>query len=729
MSIKVSIFDSHRNTTPINSGDLNTVLANIKDGRWQDHILAYRTGKTTKDKLPAFTTSGEFKARKSDQLIQHSGFICMDIDEQDNPNIEEGAAKLRYDPLLYAMFRSAGGKGYCAIFPIDPNRHLDAYLGLEKRIADRYELIVDRACKDVTRLRYVSYDPDLYISDKKPARFKDYLPKPSAPVRAQYVGNESDSDYMIAQIVSRNINLCEGYQDWYRVGCALISKYKDDPKGLDHFHTLSQMSAKYNSQKCDAKYAELQRSSRREITFATLVYMARSAGVETQTEQTKRIERMSLINRARVGVAGGFRSTDDARKETISYLTEVDGLEDVEERVTQAFALEEKDIEKPSADEMLDALKAFIGGINIRMNEITRNYEKAGDPVTDRELNTIYLQAVHAYGSKVKKQLVFDIIDSENTARYNPFAEFFAKHASRQPRGNFIQLVDCIHTKNHDPFYIANFLKKWLHGVVASMHYDYSVICLVLTGAQGIGKTNFFRYLLPEEIRGYYGESKLDAGKDDEILMCKKIILCDDEFGGKSKQEAKKLKELSSRQTFTIRKPYGKVHEELRRVAVLCGTSNEAEIINDPTGNRRIVPIDVVKIDWDSYEAIDKIDLWMEIYNEWKANPKAWYLDEQDRAYLNNNTMDNEQPSLERELIVKYFEPPSANCTKWMTTSMVKVYIDLNSRQSVSLHKTGQQLKALGYIQQSRREEGSKCPIKKWQICPSALESNIAPIL
>jgi len=72
MSIKVSIFDSHRNTTPINSGDLNTVLANIKDGRWQDHILAYRTGKTTKDKLPAFTTSGEFKARKSDQLIQHS---------------------------------------------------------------------------------------------------------------------------------------------------------------------------------------------------------------------------------------------------------------------------------------------------------------------------------------------------------------------------------------------------------------------------------------------------------------------------------------------------------------------------------------------------------------------------------------------------------------------------------------------------------------------------------
>jgi len=729
MSVLVSIFTTHRNTTPSTSSELQTILGNIRDGRWQDEILAYRTGKGTKDNLQAFTTSGHFKTRKSDQLIQHSGFICMDIDEQDNPNIEQGAAKLRLDPLLYAMFRSAGGKGYCAIFPIDPNRHLDAYLGLEKRIADRYELIVDRACKDVTRLRYVSYDPDIYIAESKPARFKEYLPKPSAPMRQQYVGNNSDDEYMISQIITKNVNLCESYHDWYRVGCAIISKYKDAPEGREIFHRLSQVSAKYNAQKCDAKYDELQKTSRGEIKYATLVYMAKCAGIDTQTPETKRIEKLSIMNRSRVGVAGGFRSTDDARKETISYLTEVDGLEDVEERVTQAFALEAKDIEKPSADEMLDALKTFIASMNIRMNEVTRNNEKAGEAMSERDMNTIYIQACHAFGLKTKKQLVFDIIDSDHIPCYNPFVEFFAKHSARQPKGNLIQLIDCIHTKTHDPFYVSNFVKKWLHGVVASMHYDYSILCLVLTGPQGIGKTNFFRYLLPEELRGYYGESKLDAGKDDEILMCKKIILCDDEFGGKSKQEAKKLKELSSRQTFTIRKPYGKVHEELRRIAVLCGTSNEAEIINDPTGNRRIIPIDVVNIDWDAYEAIDKIDLFMEIYNDWKLNPKAWYLDKQDTAYLNSNTMENEQPSLERELIVKYFSPPAANTYKWMTTSEIKVYIDINSRQSVSLHKLGQQLKALGYIQKSRREETGKCPIKQWQICVNELETHVPPIL
>lgn len=91
----------------------------------------------------------------------------------------------------------------------------------------------------------------------------------------------------------------------------------------------------------------------------------------------------------------------------------------------------------------------------------------------------------------------------------------------------------------------------------------------------------------------------------------------------------------------------------------------------------------------------------------------------QDTAYLNNNTMDNEQPSLERELIVKYFKPPSTNVQKWMTTSEIKVYIDMNSRQSLSLHKLGQQLKALGYIQQSRREEAGSVQLKNGKYAPA----------
>lgn len=47
----------------------------------------------------------------------------------------------------------------------------------------------------------------------------------------------------------------------------------------------------------------------------------------------------------------------------------------------------------------------------------------------------------------------------------------------------------------------------------------------------------------------------------------------------------------------------------LERLAVLCGTSNDEEIINDPTGNRRIIPINILDIDHEKFEEINKTDL------------------------------------------------------------------------------------------------------------------------
>ena len=76
----------------------------------------------------------------------------------------------------------------------------------------------------------------------------------------------------------------------------------------------------------------------------------------------------------------------------------------------------------------------------------------------------------------------------------------------------------------------------------------------------------------------------------------------------------------------------------MTRYAVLCGTSNEEEVINDPTGNRRIIPINVTNINWDAYEAIDKAALWMELYHAYHDDPNSWMLTSTDIQYLNEKT-------------------------------------------------------------------------------------------
>jgi predicted P-loop ATPase len=209
----------------------------------------------------------------------------------------------------------------------------------------------------------------------------------------------------------------------------------------------------------------------------------------------------------------------------------------------------------------------------------------------------------------------------------------------------------------------------------------------------------------------FYAESKLDEGKDSEILMTKKLIILDDEFGGKSKQDAKRLKELSSKQWFNLRRPFGRTSEDLRRLAVLCGTSNDEEVINDPTGNRRIIPVNVFDIDHEKMEEINKTDLFIELYHEWVNDKEGFMLSKEDIEILNNCTSLNEQPSQEEEMILKYFVPSQSlgGNTITLTNTEIKAYIEEKSPTiRLNPYKLGLTLKKLGFEKQSKRVNGSQ---------------------
>jgi predicted P-loop ATPase len=249
--------------------------------------------------------------------------------------------------------------------------------------------------------------------------------------------------------------------------------------------------------------------------------------------------------------------------------------------------------------------------------------------------------------------------------------------------------------------YALYFGAKWLCGVVGSVYGKHCPLMLVLTGEiQNTGKTEWLRRLVPQELIHYYAESKLDAGKDDEILMTQKLIIMDDEMGGKSKKEVKRLKELTSKQTFSLREPYGRLNVELHRIAVLCGTTNDSDILADPTGNRRIIPIQVTSINQQVYNTIDKTELFYEIYKLYKAG-LTWEMDKDDIVYLNSNTFEFNETCLEAELLAKYYEPGT---THWLMCSEIKIYIETKTQQKLNLRRLGQELVAKKYERKGVRE-------------------------
>src|SRR5439155_7046656 len=104
-----------------------------------------------------------FARRKQDALSQHSGLLCGDLDQLGHENLADVRAKLRNSVHLWADFVSPTGDGLKAVFRAnaDPAKHKASFLAVEKHVRGLTGLQIDEACSDVSRLCFLSHDPDV----------------------------------------------------------------------------------------------------------------------------------------------------------------------------------------------------------------------------------------------------------------------------------------------------------------------------------------------------------------------------------------------------------------------------------------------------------------------------------------------------------------------------------------------------------------------------------------
>jgi len=674
----ISIYKNAVDSIPERNLSEQSYFDGVKTGQWQDAVLDYRTGKLAKKLVPAVTISGVFSVRKIDKLIEHSNLICLDIDAKDQI-CQIDIETIKNDPYTYCVHKSLGGKGYAVFVKIDGARHLDAYLGLENYYFVNHSIILDKSCKDISRLRFVSFDPELFLNEKAKI-FKKYIPKKEIEkTQFKTITVKSDFDDLVNQAAPKN--LFEDYNDYISLAFALVSEFGED--GRNYFHTLSASSGKYNQSLADKHYSIAMKRNGAGITIASVYYIFKQAGLKIISEKTEQIKKIVKLS--------------DNPKEKLIEL----GIEDNENIVDKLEA--ENKSNRTEIDDIIDVIKFN----EIKFNEITRKFELKGEEMDDRLLSKFYQSVWTKVNEKISKEKIFTLIQNrDNTPSYNPIKDWFEKYKNLQHEDEFKKVVECFDVdmfipENPENLIVSDFvdvfMKKWLLGLISSAFGTYSLLILVLSGQQNRMKTEFFRNLLPLELRSFYSESNLDEGKDSEILMCKKWIIMDDEFGGKSKRDSTKLKRLSSQQTFSIRMPYGRFTEDLNRLAVLCGTSNDAEIINDPTGNRRIIPINVNSIDIHKFKKIDKNKLFIQLYNEWKSDPTGWFLTAGEIEFLNKSTVQNTEVMAEEELISKHVkELPNARmtCTD-LKLALEKYYPSLKTNTK----KIGQALKKCGFEQ------------------------------
>lgn len=697
---KISIYTKVTDTTSTDTIPFDIFLDNIKSGHWWPSVGKVRTAKNKDDLsyakkgLPMVTISGSFATRTDEGITEHSGFICIDIDETSPDDVK---MLLAPDDYVYAIFTSCSGKGAAVVFKIDGKRHRDAFQAISKHLFESYSLVVDPTCINESRGRFVSHDPDIYINTNA-KKWSTYIPKKEFPkfTETKTVFVKNDFENIIQEICAKQIDISGNYHNWLKVGFALADKFGED--GRNYFQYISQYrdgSKASTEALINKQYDNCIKAKGNGVSIATFYYFVKKAGIEIYSTETKEIVKVASSQKRSAGMDNAAIITNLKQHTDFNHAN-------IEEIVPQVHA--DTYAEDVSLIEHID--NEIKNCYEIRLNIITRNIEQFKKSKWSRMdtvfVNSMFLTLKKNF-DKLSKELFETILMSDMTNEYNPFTSFIDENLQLQSTGNIKSLASTITSgfglTGDDREY---FIRKWIIGIIASIHGDHSPLMLVLTGEeQNTGKTQWFRRFLPDQLRPYYAESKMDSGKDDEILMTQKLIIMDDEMGGKSKKEIARIKELTSKQTFSLREPYGRNNVDLNRIAVLCGTSNENGVLNDPTGNRRIIPIHVTEIDHNVYNAINKAELFMEAYYLWK-NGETHNLTKEDIKLLNDNTQkDFEEVSMEEELIFKYFKIPTEDYEgDYFTTSDIITHIDYMTRQKLYPKKVG------SYIQKNGIKRG-----------------------
>lgn len=277
--VKCSVYRSAKDR--IGTGDI-TIAEFLLGERWKEPVLRLREMvaaygpleakkhedyKLTKQQLPGATLSGLFSRRKGDCLIQHTGFVAIDIDLGDNTSIGNFGTilrTLRHRAEVAMYMRSCSGTGYFALIPLAyPEHHKEQFRALQKEYA-AMGIVLDNACSDITRIRFASYDEHPYVNEQAiPYMGVDLGSQTLAPRAAVYGGHVDSMDSkvqavetLVSRLEMHHIDITDSYNDWYRIGFALANL--PNPIGRQMFHRVSAICKKYNPQECDKKFDTLQ---------------------------------------------------------------------------------------------------------------------------------------------------------------------------------------------------------------------------------------------------------------------------------------------------------------------------------------------------------------------------------------------------------------------------------------------------------------------------------------
>lgn len=686
MSIKFTLFQNFNEV--INTVPVEQIVTEIKEGTYKSQILYLRKSleqgkmepyEKAKKSLLAFTPSATFKGgRKLDYLQNYNQIIVLDIDKVEKNKLVEIKQKAIELSTTFVAFISPSNNGLKLFIKVSTNQeeHKNTYNIVKEFYEKELEIEIDKSGKDITRLCFYSYDPEIYFNTN---------------AEIFHCHSEQNCHFELVEKSNQNYLVTERS----RSAESNISNLNTPDLLYDH-------CVRFTKQKMD--YIEGNRNNFVHQLACNLnrkgISYAEALGFILSDYNYNEIEVMNAVKSA-YNNTHEFGTDKEYKTPKTKEKTNPKSCTTNEEEI-------DDDEEKPAA---IERLEMFLNKrYNFRYNIVTGKleYKKVRNqmykPITDFVENSILREVLKA---KVKCSIqgLRYLLMSDYVVQFDPFKEYFSTLPEINQEVDYItELANTITTTNQELW--LECFKKWFVAMVACVTNEKVVnqTVIVFSGKQGIGKTTWMEKLVPKPLKDYLFSGTINPNNKDTLIHLAECMLINlDELENLNKTEIGSLKEIITKSHIRMRKAYGHNNETLPRRASFAGSVNTAQFLNDTTGSRRFLCFEVEHIEYHHNVNLD--NCYKQALHLIDQGFRYWFNNEEIKN-INQNNEQYQIKSPEEELLLTWFEKADKetanaflNATQIATRLAFFSNININSG---TVNQLGKALKKHGFMRISK---------------------------
>jgi len=310
-------------------------------------------------------------------------------------------------------------------------------------------------------------------------------------------------------------------------------------------------------------------------------------------------------------------------------------------------------------------------------------------------------------------------VESTMITPFNPIGDFLGRarqawDGTTDHIGRLMQRVPC-----QQPMWTVWF-RKWMLYMVAqwmgvTRHYGNATVPLLIS-RQGNNKSTFCRMLLPDELQWGYNDNLLVSEKKATLQAMSQMLLINlDEINQISPAiQAGFLKNIIQLPQVKLKRPFASHIEEFPRLASFIATTNMADILADPSGNRRFIAIELTgPIDMST--PIDHLGLYGQAVSLVEQGYQYWLTPEELNLLMEHNRQYQQLTPAEQWFGECYDIATDDSQGQWMTCAAIYSHLrrTVGSTFGGSLNRFGRALANMPGMRQKRSNLGKLYFVKQ----------------